>query len=34
MDILVLVLYFAIPAIITLAAYIGLRLHERSAPPR
>jgi hypothetical protein len=33
MDPLLLLAYFALPATITLIAFIGLKLHERNAPP-
>jgi hypothetical protein len=33
MDPLLLLAYFALPATITLVAFAGLKLHERSAPP-
>lgn len=33
MDPLLLLAYFAVPATITLVAFVGLKLHERSAPP-
>nr|WP_294507253.1 type VI secretion system contractile sheath small subunit [uncultured Rhodopila sp.] len=32
-DWLLLLAYFALPATITLIAFVGLKLHERNAPP-
>lgn len=33
MDPLLLLAYFAVPATITLVAFVGLKLHERTIPP-
>jgi len=33
MDPILLMAYFALPATISLVAFMGLKLHERGAPP-